>query len=1234
MVRPTGDGLRQRLMRRIEECRSADEAQPGSEAEERRTAGASSSREDTPLVARETPRGAFEFVGAVRDSDADTNWIGEAQKSLVEKAPPPLDVCAATVGAEEISSMDLTSWDKAHLVAYTEPQNRVFPIFFYDGPKASSVDRVELEEQVSRMIAERRAKMADLPVRITPKMIEDAGLAHQRVRASGSLGLSDDGSSTLHGHDREDSDARTSPSTAAPRSAFAVSVKSLAYKPNPKAVAKKVATGRKRKLARQARARTQEAGWNRPEFVMTPSTTYKTGNVEVWQRVRNLKEDKRLRVPFERSAVEIHHQKTIVEQEAEQKLHKKNSTAYLPNGLPKSNALDPNRMFQRISTQYSEETEGKFSEGKSVNYENDAFSGALSHELKLVQLIDRREQAVKALRKLVKAARSGKSIQTRKSARKQLVTRRLGAKLDVIRMCSVDIALAIDRWRIAVESSEDVKGTKPYGIDADSTTMFVAGESFFGLTPPPRPFLWRGINYVIKMSHDLRFLDTDSKTWGGRLLTKVGLLSTEINPLLLPVTLKECSARAPVSVVERSALPLRVRTFRGIETSRIRAAATIIEDEVKHMHETATRLSAALKHAARMQYEEQTQARMHLRRQAQHLLDNERDRILEHEAHGKEELKKERYLAHETSVNTIAERMQETSNRERRAMMTSKLPTTPDLIKRISYNADTGFYSTDGSSVIFTEESSTIVAEAIVTHALAVATDLDAKASLTLPSKPSTAEQLELRESEPTIKSLATEFAQRLLDRSRSEDGLGTASFEELIGMRRSGFRPRVPNHGVIKNSIGDRNSWESALDFATELEYQKTNEDLGAVRSEPSRTPRTAQHMAYCEMVQRIAVSRQNEQAIKVTERDKTEVAASGIDTRDSPLVSKHALPQKSLSAVEDSALMLATLLDSRSCGADQLRSSNSSILAHTMAMAPSQGRNDNPVVQDALAYASQLLKLAQGNETEQESEDQIPGSKVDQNHYDTANTKEKYAPVQETKDQQHQEEKGRKAGAENGVCRLSNILVHAIIDGRPHDVSVVTNYSDDSVQVVCIDDIGIVSRLRLHLSNVQDASPRVFDLSRVEHANELVRWLDYRWMETGDARTRIRSLVYVPVFEPIPGSPSSSRLIRMQRASHDASNDRTLAVGASGTREIMRKGIELVGNTEDSHVYPSYRGAKRITPINELEIEYNLPAPYTICVNSVVKIQAMARGLKAKRTAEFKRKVREQKLVRREGR
>ena len=188
----------------------------------------------------------------------------------------------------------------------------------------------------------------------------------------------------------------------------------------------------------------------------------------------------------------------------------------------------------------------------------------------------------------------------------------------------------------------------------------------------------------------------------------------------------------------------------------------------------------------------------------------------------------------------------------------------------------------------------------------------------------------------------------------------------------------------------------------------------------------------------------------------------------------------------------MLATLLDSRSCGADQLRSSNSSILAHTMAMAPSQGRNDNPVVQDALAYASQLLKLAQGNDTEQESEDQIPGSKVDQNHYDTANTKEKYDPVQETKDQQHQEEKGRKAGAENGVCRLSNILVHAIIDGRPHDVSVVTNYSDDSVQVVCIDDIGIVSRLRLHLSNVQDASPRVFDLSRVEHANELVRWLN----------------------------------------------------------------------------------------------------------------------------------------------
>ena len=68
-----------------------------------------------------------------------------------------------------------------------------------------------------------------------------------------------------------------------------------------------------------------------------------------------------------------------------------------------------------------------------------------------------------------------------------------------------------------------------------------------------------------------------------------------------------------------------------------------------------------------------------------------------------------------------------------------------------------------------------------------------------------------MREARPTIKLLATEFAQRLLDRGRSDNGLGTVSFEELIGMRRSGgFRPRLPTqHDVIMNSsVGDTNSW------------------------------------------------------------------------------------------------------------------------------------------------------------------------------------------------------------------------------------------------------------------------------------------------------------------------------------------------------------------------------------------------------------------------------------------
>ena len=861
----TGTGLQERFAKRIRECKEAGRHKETaliaddsfastrgkySTVEKKSfTKVTTASREDTPLLGRPTPRGAFEVVGTIRN-DSKTpqivesnseSWLDEAQKSLIEEAPPPLYVRASTASASDIASIDLASWNRAHLSHYTEPRNHVFPIFFYEAPPKPEIDRVALEAQVTDMLKDFRASRLDKTSGITPKMLQEAEIAHQRISVSGSLSS---GSSLVES--REITQKK-------PDSAFTVSVKSLAYRPNPEAVRRKNNRRKEKERQRGVDDKIREAGWNRPEYLMTPSTTYKTGNIEVWRKVRNSKEDKRLRVPFERAIADIKRVKTIAELEEEAKIQEQHSSAFLPNGLPKSSALDPNRIFQRISTKIGDESVAK--QSNVGRRDNDAFAKTQDLALQVIQLIDRREEAVKALRKLVKEARSGKTIVSRKLARKQLVPRRLGPKLDIVRKASVDVALAVDIWRVAIDEYKDVKGSNPYGLSLDTTTSLVDGEAYFGLTPPPRPFLWRGLNYMVKMSYDLRFLDKNSAAWGGRLLTRVGLLSTEANPLLLPVTLAQCNARAPISVMERSALPLRVRSYRGIDTSRIRAAATIIEDEVKHLNERATKLSSVLKYAARIKYEKQTKARAELRAQAKRLLEDERNRHLPSEDDTSIGNTDASFLAANTKVVTIGQRMNHVAKQNRKMLTTSQSPKTPDLLKQIKYDPDSGFSNESGSSILFTEESSTVVAEAIVAHALAVATDLDTKASLTLLSKPSTAEHRELLEREPTIKSLATEFAQQLLDRSQSKSGAGSPSFEKLISMRRQDFHAHSRHNMSLNATCGDANSGDDVGKFANQ----------GSCKSELSQTPQASRQATYHEMVSSITNADKTSSVLKL---------------------------------------------------------------------------------------------------------------------------------------------------------------------------------------------------------------------------------------------------------------------------------------------------------------------------------------------------------------------------------
>ena len=122
--------------------------------------------------------------------------------------------------------------------------------------------------------------------------------------------------------------------------------------------------------------------------------------------------------------------------------------------------------------------------------------------------------SVNKLLKLVRTAKTGKSRNKREIAKKQIKPSKLSAKLDVIRNYTVNVALTIDEWRRTVDKADkDFKEKRsmlppPYGLTEDSTTTILDSGTYLGLKPPPRPFLWRGINYIMKMTNDLQFLDT------------------------------------------------------------------------------------------------------------------------------------------------------------------------------------------------------------------------------------------------------------------------------------------------------------------------------------------------------------------------------------------------------------------------------------------------------------------------------------------------------------------------------------------------------------------------------------------------------------------------------------------------------------------------------------------------------------------------------------------------------
>ena len=920
-------------------------------------------------------------------------WVHQAQHAAVTQAPPPSAGRAGTISSSIIKGMELEKWNGAHLEHFSRPSNHVFPLFRYDPPEilTRTPNNSEIEARISQLVTERKSTTSTSSTSIIERVEQDERLESYDTFPSHSNSNSNSmidprlATSPIYPNTPEVTPYTTKASSTSNNSRtkppFPIE------QPIPEKVPPKHAWRQKRARRKE---QTKEYGWDRPEYLVTPNMAYKTGNMEVWNRTRQLKEDKDIRVPFERPTKEDDERKqrlkdnppesslTMVQKKQRKKQNKQNSTAFLPNGLPKKSTYDPNRTFQIISAKHggipvSEGTidmfinknPGKRDANGKLLVTSDGFKRAQGHVMRTLQLIDRREMALNKLIKLVKLSKNGKTINIREKCKKGLRTDRLASKIDVIRSYTVDICLSIDSWRRTVSSAEkeenghnnsnnsnnsnevnvdgngntndsitNVRRAPPYGLTSDTTTAVSDAATYFGLPTPPRPFLWRGLNYIKKMTTDTSFLDSNlqGKYFGAPvlstlkeltpLLSRVGCVPTLSNPLLLPVTLKECTGRTSMSIIQRSLLPLSIRKYRGLDVSTLRAAGTIFDDEIRHIltalqDQTIRRdVQGSLTKSMSEKMDRQKNSRMKDRKLARELTEIVLGRKLPKVNMAKSIIIDTQSSSSSSSSNSLPKSISNSTSSTSMVLTTGN--GVNDLNSGISSVAE--YHSTFSvASVVNPLEND---AEQTIAHALDIAADLDVKASQILEGdvrekneqiiqqRPIKTRERLLRDlielnfydesalskdgaNNPTIQSMAVSFAQKLMDRNYAKDGMTVVEKFKVI----PDLNVELEKRKKRKNAIDHANAikHQNAIDFEHTMQLMK-------------RSPMK----------------------------------------RDLPVEI-----QVSLSNLEERALSLADRLDSKAANAP---STSSSTVSTARRKNVSSNNSNSPVMKDALQFSQQL--------------------------------------------------------------------------------------------------------------------------------------------------------------------------------------------------------------------------------------------------------------------------------------
>jgi hypothetical protein len=118
-----------------------------------------------------------------------------------------------------------------------------------------------------------------------------------------------------------------------------------------------------------------------------------------------------------------------------------------------------------------------------------------------------------------------------------------------------------------------------------------SGESsvFSRIQSPPRPFLYKGENYMHKMFHDVSFLDEEYCVNNRSVTSVLGLHAARENPLLYTANLETLSGNSSVAMI-LSANRLEEKEFRNVEMMLYRESASILLEEYGYLKEIAHRL--------------------------------------------------------------------------------------------------------------------------------------------------------------------------------------------------------------------------------------------------------------------------------------------------------------------------------------------------------------------------------------------------------------------------------------------------------------------------------------------------------------------------------------------------------------------------------------------------------------------------------------------------------------------